>query len=242
MPFEITDTTSTSSMNGVKCLVYGPAGVGKTMLCATAPAPIILSNESGLLSLSKANIEKVYGANQPGIAYNIPVIQITTMAQLAEVYDWLARAPDAKQFQTVCLDSLSEYGESLLALLLNQVKDPRQAYGDLLARATSLVRLFRDLPNRNVYFSGKMEPVKDEALGLTKYGVSMPGSKLGPKIPYFFDEVFALRIGVDQKGQQYRYLQTQLDNQYEAKDRSGALAPAEYPHLGAIFAKITSRS
>ena len=39
--------------SGVKCVVYGPAGGGKTRLLATAPSPIILSAEKGLLSLKK---------------------------------------------------------------------------------------------------------------------------------------------------------------------------------------------
>lgn len=66
----------------------------------------------------------------------------------------------------------------------------------------------------------------------------MPGSKLGPKLPYFFDEVFRLGVNRDNKDHTFRYLQTQPDLQYNAKDRSGALAAMEEPHLGKIFAKI----
>lgn len=45
-------STADIVFNGVKCIVYGGAGVGKTRLCATAPRPIIISAEEGLLSLS----------------------------------------------------------------------------------------------------------------------------------------------------------------------------------------------
>ena len=43
-------------LRGIKCLVYGESGVGKTVLCSTAPDPIIISAESGLLSLRKKDI------------------------------------------------------------------------------------------------------------------------------------------------------------------------------------------
>lgn len=61
---------------------------------------------------------------------------------------------------------------------------------------------------------------------------------IGHKLPYFFDEVFRLGVNKDQQGQSYRFIQTQPDFQFEAKDRSGALAPIEAPILSAIFAKI----
>ena len=41
---------------GVKVLVYGHAGAGKTSLIRTAPNPVILSAEAGLLSLSDLDI------------------------------------------------------------------------------------------------------------------------------------------------------------------------------------------
>ena len=79
----------------------------------------------------------------------------------------------------------------------------------------------------------------DELSGIVKYGPSMPGAKLGPKLPYFFDIVMRLGIGKDTTTQQeFRFLQTQPDLQYEAKDRSGALSPVEPPHLGHVFNKI----
>ena len=136
------------------------------------------------------------------------------------------------------MDSISEIAEVVLNNAKRQVKDPRQAYGELIEKMETLIRFFRDIPEKNVYFAAKMEPQKDELTGVVKYMPSMPGSKLGVKLPYFFDEVFRLGINKDQQGNMFRFLQTQPDIQYEAKDRSGALAPMEAPILSAIFAKI----
>jgi hypothetical protein len=227
-----------ASVGGVKVLVYGDSGHGKTMLASTLPAPILISAESGLLSLKKKNIERLFGVGTAGIAYDIPVIEIKTVDDLSEAYKWCAQAAEARQFQSVGLDSISEIAEVVLNNAKRQVKDPRQAYGELLEKMESLVRAFRDLPGRNVYISAKMEPMKDELTGVVKFGPKMPGAKLGPGLPYFFDEVFRLGVNVGPDGQPYRFLQTQPNLQFVAKDRSGALASMEPPHLGYVFNKI----
>jgi hypothetical protein len=138
----------------------------------------------------------------------------------------------------VCLDSISEIAEVVLATEKKASKDPRQAYGALQESMTALIRAFRDMPGKNVYMSCKMERAKDENSGAMLYSPSLPGAKLGQAIPYFFDEVLVLRSERADDGQTYRTLQTQPDFQYVAKDRSGALDMYEAPNLAAIAAKI----
>lgn len=240
MTINWTTTSQSNAVQGVKILVWAESGMGKTTLCATAPAPIILSAEKGLLTLNKKNLERLYGVNTPGIAYDIPVMEIKTMKDLEEAYQWLTESPHAAQFSTVCIDSISEIAETVLNNEKRSAKDPRQAYGALLEKMETIVRSFRDLPGKNVYMIAKAEPAKDELTGIVRFGPSMPGSKLGPKLPYFFDEVFKLAVNKDAKGVLFRYLLTQPDLQNTAKDRSGALDPMEPPHLAHIFNKIQS--
>lgn len=235
---QFTTASEEAKVNGVKCLVYGGAGMGKTVLNATAPAPVLISAESGALSLAPANMQRLFGPNNQSITYNIPIIKVSTVEDLTEAHNWCLGSNEARQFATIGLDSISEIMEVILNNAKRQVKDPRQAYGELIEKGSTLVRSFRDLPGRNVVISAKMEPMKDELTGVVKFGPSVPGSKLGPALPYFFDEVFRLGVNKTPQGEQYRFIQTQPDLQYEAKDRSGALAPIEAPHLGAIFAKI----
>lgn len=223
LKFSTTDKEAVS--NGVKLLVYSESGIGKTTLCATAPSPIILSAESGLLSLA---------------GFKIPVIKIETLADLIEAYNWfVAGKQGAKDFGTICLDSITEIGEVVLANAKINAKDPRQAYGDMIEKLTKIIKQFRDLAGKNVYMAAKMERTKDELLGGMFYGPSMPGQKLGPALPYLFDEVFNLRVLTTQAGVKYRALITEPDSQYVAKDRSGKLAAIEPPDLTKIINKIT---
>lgn len=223
MALRFTTTDQSARIQGVKMLVYGNSGAGKTTLCATAPSPIILSAEAGLLSLRK---------------YQIPVIEIKTVDDLTEALNWLLGSAEARQFSTVCIDSITEIGEVVLANAKRLVKDPRQAYGELIEKMNTTIKAYRDLQGKHVYMSAKLEPVKDELTGITRYMAAMPGSKLGPQLPYLFDEVFRLGINKTQQGVPYRFLQTQPDLQYDAKDRSGALDPIEAPDLNNIINKI----
>jgi len=233
--------STTSQVNlraGVKVLAYSESGMGKTTLCATAPRPLIISAESGLLSLRKQNLEKLYGVGNNEITYDIPVIAVTNVTDVNDALQWILFAKEASYFDTICMDSASEIAEVILNNAKRQVKDPRQAYGELIEKMETTIRAFRDIPEKHVYISAKSEWAKDEMTGVVKNGPSMPGSKLGQKLPYFFDEVLALRVEKDQEGIAQRALMCDSDGIWQAKDRSGKLDTWEAPDLGAIIRKI----
>lgn len=235
-----TTTAQASADHGVKGLLYAEAGAGKTMLAATLPRPLVISAESGLLSLQRKNIERVYGVNQPHISYEIPVAQISTIGQLYEVYQYCANPANRVRdhFSSLYLDSLSEMAEQCLKAAKAANKDGRMAYGDLAEQVVWIAKLFRDLPGFNVFMTAKMEFQKDES-GMARFGPSMPGSKLGPALPYLFDEVFFLGVSPKaQDGSSFRYLLTRLTSSHIAKDRSGALDEWERPDLTFILNKI----
>ena len=215
-------TTGSLAANGVKVLVYGQAGAGKTSLVKTLPNPIVLSAEGGLLSIRDADL---------------PYIEISDMDTLKEAYTWLAESDEAKAYQSVALDSISEIAEVVLNAEKKATKDPRQAYGAMQEQMADIIRAFRDLPGRHVYMSAKLEKTQDE-MGRVLYAPSMPGNKTGQALPYFFDEVLALRVEKDSEGVTQRALMCDSDGLWLAKDRSGKLDVWEAPDLGAIIAKI----
>ena len=215
-------TTGSLAANGVKVLVYGQAGAGKTSLVKTLPNPIVLSAEGGLLSIQDADL---------------PYIEISDMDTLKEAYTWLAGSDEAKAYQSVALDSISEIAEVVLNAEKKATKDPRQAYGAMQEQMADIIRAFRDLPGRHVYMSAKLEKTQDE-MGRVLYAPSMPGNKTGQALPYFFDEVLALRVEKDGEGVTQRALMCDSDGLWLAKDRSGKLDAWEAPDLGAIIAKM----
>ena len=215
-------TTGSLAANGVKVLVYGQAGAGKTSLIKTLPQPIVLSAEGGLLSIQDADL---------------PFIEISDMETLREAYTWLTQSNEAKGFQSVALDSISEIAEVVLNAEKKATKDPRQAYGAMQEQMADIIRAFRDLPGRHVYMSAKLEKTQDE-MGRVLYAPSMPGNKTGQALPYFFDEVLALRVEKDSENNTQRALMCDSDGLWLAKDRSGKLDAWEAPDLGAVIAKI----
>lgn len=209
--------------NGVKMLVYGQAGAGKTSLIPTLPNPIVLSAEGGLLSISGADI---------------PFIEIKSMDDLFEAYNWLTSTDEGKAFDSVALDSISEIAEVCLNTEKKRAKDPRQAYGEMQEKMSDIIRAFRDLPGKHVLFTAKLEKTQDE-MGRILYAPSMPGNKTGQGLPYFFDLVMALRVEKDAEGNTQRALMCDSDGLWQAKNRSaGKLSMWEVADLGHIIGAL----
>ena len=210
-------STSACAPAGVKTLVYGAAGTGKTTLIAGMPTPLILSAESGLLSLQGSDL-----------AY----VEVNSVSDLREAYKWLVGSQEAKHFESVALDSISEIAEVCLGEEQLKTKDGRAAYGQLGTVMGDVIRAFRDLP-LHILLIAKLDKGADE-LGRITYSPGMPGQKLSQSLPYFVDEVLALRVTTTGE----RELLCQPDSLWLAKDRSGRLDRLEPPDLGALIKKI----
>ena len=215
-------TTAKRTCEHVKIMVFGDPGVGKTTLISTAPNPIIISAEAGLLSIAHTDI---------------PVIEISTIDDLYEAYEYVI-SEECKEYETVCVDSASEIAEVMLHESKTSNKDGRAAYGALIDGMMPLLRSFRDIEDKHVFFTAKMARIEDSNTGVAKYKAMAPGKTLVQQIPYLFDELLCLRIGEEDDGTQFRYLQTQPSITHDAKDRSGKLDDPERPDLGYIFKKI----
>lgn len=221
MTLNIKSPREAAHRQGVKALVHGPAGAGKTVLCTTAGEPtLIISAEGGLLSIQDA-------------PEHVHVVEVSTIDQVREAYSYLAG--EKHQYRWVALDSISEIAEVVLAAEKRHTKDMRKAYGTLIDMMGEMIRAFRDLP-MNVIMTSKQERVESEDGVL--FCPSMPGSKLAQGMSYWFDLVLALRVDRDAEGNPIRWLQTFRSSTHEAKDRSGRLDAYEPPSLEHLSAKI----
>lgn len=184
---------------------------------------MVISAERGLLSLRKENI---------------PYIEVTSIKELKEVHRWATSSKEVSNYRSIGVDSISDLAEVLLAEYLPQFKDARQAYGKMNNDVADSIRLFRGLKGLNVYFIAKEKRLVDDVSGLTSYVPSIPGIQMMQNLPYYFDLVTAMRFGPKKDGKVTRFLQTEGDVQYIAKDRSGVLSKKEEPDLSKIIKKI----
>lgn len=211
-------STKDTHANGVKMLVYSQSGGGKTTLIKTLPNPVIISAESGLLSLEDCDI---------------PYIEVTDMESLKEAFEYVSTS----DYQSIALDSISEIAEVVLATEKKKAKDGRMAYGEMDNQMTEIIRAFRDISGKHVYFSAKLEKQQDE-MGRMMYFPSLPGNKTAQKLPYFFDLVMALRVEKDSDANIQRALMVESDGLWLAKQRGNKLDAWEAPDIGAIINKI----
>lgn len=228
-------TVSEVALNhGIKVLVYGGAGAGKTRLCGTAPKPFIISAEAGLLTFKKMIAEGILDPNTP-------VVEVNDIETVRMAYEWCKLNAKAAGVQTICLDSISEITEKCLAAAKAKTKDPRAAYGDMAGQTLELVKQFRDLKGFHVLVTAKQTVATDPVTGVTKAAPTAPGQQVGPALPYLFDEVFhAYTDKNPSTGATYHALRTHAAFNAEAKDRSGVLDEVEFPDMSHIINKIMS--
>ena len=130
MAIEFKNPADAVREQGIKMLVYGAAGSGKTVLCATANEPtLIISTEAGLLSIKDA-------------PKRIQIVECNTREEVDEVLDYLSQN---KLPNWVCIDSISEIGEIVLAEEMSKTKNGIKAYGELAIITTRIIKRFRAL-------------------------------------------------------------------------------------------------
>lgn len=209
--------------NGIKIVLYGASGSGKTVMGATAPNPIYISAEKGLLSLAHKDI---------------PYIEVKTLDSFKAARKYCAKS----EYDTIVVDSLSEVTSTVLdewrAKLImdsNSGKiDVRQAYGKVAESMGAEIRMLRDIEGKNVVFIAKERRHVDDDSNAVTFEAYMPGQVLPFDLPYLVDEVVCLQVS--RKGE--RFVQTNSDFKRVCKDRSGTLDEKELPDLTYIFNKI----
>ena len=72
---------------GVKCVAYGPPGSGKTPISNTAPNPVMLVTEPGMLSMRKSPIQHAYDAYTPD--------------RIDQFFEWFFKSAETKNFDTL---------------------------------------------------------------------------------------------------------------------------------------------
>jgi len=226
--------TSTVAIGPLKMIVFGESGSGKTTLAKTIKEPtLIISAESGLLSLQGTNIDVIdLASDDAGVA--IPKEKRIT--RLGDAYKFLLTDEAKKKYKTVFIDSLTEINQNMLEKLqaeYTDAKDTLKMYGELSKAMRSMVKMFRDLPGYSVIFTALSEIEKDEE-NKRYVNVRLIG-KFSSEVSGYFDEVLYLHV---ERETGERVLITEKSDRLMSKDRSGKLEKREPADLGIVMAKI----
>jgi len=210
---------------GVKSLIYGGPGTGKTPMVQSTPSPVMCVVEPGMLSMRNVT--------------NVPAWEANTPEKIEEFFTWTLQSTEAKNFQTVCIDSISQLCEVFLTQELARCKHGLQAYGEMSRRVMSLVDALYYMPEKHIYLIAKQAVADENNVAVKK--PYFPGKDLNIKIPHLFDEI--LHIGetnVPGQPKPVLAIRTKATFNITARDRSGKLDELEQPNIGAIFTKCMS--
>lgn len=207
---------------GVKGILYGQPGSAKTpILAAASTSCALLLTEPGALSLR----------NSGTMSY-----MAETYTQAADFLTWAVQSAEAKQFDLVAMDSVSELCEQHLAAA-PKGEHGLQSYGKMARDVYEHLTNLYHLKERHVLMTAKMQVLENEGspVGRRPY---FPGKELVTRVPHLFDEIlYIARAMVPGAGEQLA-IHTKNGFSHTARDRSGLLGEFEQPDLAAIIAKI----
>lgn len=226
---------------GIKTLIYGDSGAGKTVAATSFPGPIFVHDFDGKV-VSAANFWRTHNPeklNQIEFeTYNAIVGKDkweTIQKQYATFNGWLVqmqalvREGKPFPFKTVVLDSITTWSDLLLKEIMRQTKDkikgPIQGLDDIPGMQTYSVNTvhFKAQLNQllslpcNVVVTAHIEIDKDELTGRIERRPKATG-KLATYLPIVFGEVYRQYVKID--GNNRRYLwQTQTDNEFNCRSQ-----------------------
>lgn len=217
----------------IKMIIFGASGIGKTVMASTAPKPLFLDVEGGLLSIRDKAVDYV---------------KIEQWQDLQNIFLML-KTGKLKGYESVVIDSLTEASKKSMDDILTSDggekgpirKDVPTQHDWLrnIEQTRTLVRSFRDL-DMNVVFTCLSRDMTNEMSGGIVRKPAVSSKSLSDDIPGYVDIVAYL--DVDKDGGRWAMVQPSRTTQgFEvcAKDRSGVLDKFEKPDIGMIIKKVS---
>lgn len=206
---------------GCKCIVYGPAGSAKTPIFNTAPRPVLLATEPGLLSMRGSKI---------------PTWEAYTPERINEFFKWFFGSTETKNFDTLGIDSSSQIADTYLLSALKSNKHGLKAYGEMAENTMEHLRTLYYTRYKHTYVIAK-EEIKDLD-GQTMRRPYFPGNVLPIAVPHLYD--FILRLAKTNVPEaQGEVLAFQCNGSYNvlSRNRTGNLNVYEPPNFSALVNK-----
>lgn len=173
---------------GVKMLIFGPPKRGKTRMLSTASETLILSTDSGCLSLDDVDT---------------PVWDATNADEIDEFFAWFTSSNEAAQFKTLAIDDLTALAVHYLNRYLESKSSAgnqahgQKAYGSMAEIVLKFINYIYFKKGLNVIAIAKEE--RDDT-GIKR--PLFPGRVLPYEIPHKFDTIAYLDYVQFQSGPQ----------------------------------------
>jgi len=207
---------------GCKAIIYGAPGSAKTPLINTAPRPILLACETGLLSMRNSNV---------------PTYLATTTQLIDEFFKWFLNSNESKNYDTLCIDSASQLADIYLQAAMNGTSSSGKkvhglaAYGEMATSVMGHLRPLYYMAQKHAYVICKQN---------VENGMSrpfFPGNQLNVDVPHLYDFILHLGIKNVPGAGQVKAFQCNETFDVLARNRTGNLLDYEPPHFGQLVQK-----
>lgn len=245
---------------GVKALVVGPAGVGKTSLLRTLDPTntLFIDLEAGDLAVQDVQADTMrprtweecrdlacyLGGPNPAL----PATAVYSQAHYDAVLESMGGADALAKYETYFVDSITVAGRLCFRWCEQQPesfndrgkKDVRGTYGLMGREMIGWLTHLQHTRGKNVIFVGILEKHVDE-FNTAHWELQIEGGKTGKELPGIVDQIVTMQFVDFGDGNAVRAMVCTAPNAwgYPAKDRSGRLEQIEEPHLGKWLAKLT---
>ena len=245
---------------GIKGVILGKSGIGKTtlLLSLVAQVTLFMDMEAGDLAVEGRPGDTIrprtwddcrdfavfIGGPNPALRDD----QYYSQAHYDRVLQKYGAPTTLAKYETIFIDSITVAGRLCFQWCKGQPQaisdktgkpDLRGAYGlhgqEMIAWITHL----QHTRDKNVWFVGILDEKTDD-FNRRFFAAQIEGSKTGLELPGIVDQVITMAEMKPEEGPSYRAFICQTLNpwSYPAKDRSGRLTMIEEPHLGRLMEKI----
>ncbi len=256
----ITADQRMAKKRGVKGVIFGKSGVGKTtlLLSLAAEVTLFMDMEAGDLAVEGwpgdtirprtwddcRDFAVFIGGPNPALRDD----QSYSQAHYDRVVQKYGDPAVLAKYETIFIDSITVAGRLCFQWCKGQPQaisdktgkpDLRGAYGLHGQEMIAWITHIQHTRDKNVWFVGILDEKTDD-FNRRFFAAQIEGSKTGLELPGIVDQVITMAEMKPEEGPSYRAFVCQTLNpwSYPAKDRSGRLTMIEEPHLGRLMEKI----